>query len=934
MSRVYVFSPDNTDYSTVGECGSLMPKDGTYELIANGMGEIAFKHPIDKLGKYLFLQKDAVLKIEVPVRTMPEIESGQFVTQVEKWTVKQTATKNQRYVYTKAVDGKKIKTLKLGAEVVVTQKPDGGNRWKIKSGKTSGWMLHSGLEQSVEIVIPDDATGIEEAAPAVESREQLFCIYDITRMDDEITCYARPIRYDLLYNITTFDTSNAVSLQDALDGVLNNCIIPHDFTAKTNISASRTGAHYADKDPIFAILDPDQGLAAEYRAQFVSDNFELFLLQNAGANRGFRIAFGGNMTGISFNENTDKVATVIRPIGEKKDGKPLYLEGDGVVVSPLADKYRIRKIYPLYCTDCKVGTNGVTTEIARARMREQAQAMFDSGADLPTVNISVTFSDLGDTPRHKQYKNLKTVFLYDEVTVYHPRIGADLTTEVTRIVWDFVRDRMQTVELGSLMAMTPSIASWQIASGISGSKIAGGTIGSAQLTDEAISARHVQAESINTEALQAESVTAEKLHAGAVTADKIAAGAIDTVSLEAVTAKIESLTASDIETDRLAAALAAFSVITAGTASFDRATVEHLVANLFNLTGSAVMEDVFIHNLKIAYAQMVSASIGNLVLQASDGSYYQIDVDQNGAVTTTRVYPSNAEIEEGVFGDTRPIIATQMTVDDMNATTIKAVSMLVNKIDAAKIDTDELFARDAFITQLTTSKIVGDKSLILISAAADDAKTAAEQAKTTADTANDNAASAQTAASDAAKSASAANTSASSAASDASAAKTAATNAQSSASTASAAASNAATSASDAKKAADNASAVANEAKSDAKAATDIANAAKATADTASINAEDALRDATNAGALAQNAVKAIGDIPNYVEIAEDGSGVYVRDIQGESVLKLNSGSVSVGAVSGGTDGYSQLAAKYVQFGNYQLRKSGDGGLVFKLAEG
>ena len=705
MSRVYVFSPDNTDYSTVGECGSLMPKDGTYELIGNGMGEIAFKHPLDKLGKYLFLQKDAVLKIEVPVRTMPEIESGQFVTQVEKWTVKQTATKNQRYVYSKAVDGRKLKTLKLGAEVIVTRKPDGGNRWKIKSGKISGWILHSGLEQSVEIIIPDEATGIEEAAPAVESREQLFCIYDITRMDDEITCYARPIRYDLLYNLTTFDTSKSGTLQETLDGVLDNCLEPHDFTAKTNISASRTGAHYADKDPIYAILDPDEGLAAEYRAQFVSDNYELFLLQKAGANRGFRIAYGDNMTGISFNENTDNVATVIRPIGEKKDGKPLYLEGDGVVVSPLADKYRIRKIYPLYCTDCKVGTNGVTTEIARARMKEQAQAMFDSGADLPTVNISVTFSNLGDTPRYRQYKNLKNVFLYDEVSVYHPRIGADLTTEVTRIVWDFVRDRMQTVELGSLMAMTPSVASWQIASGISGSKIAGGTIGSAQLTDEAISARHVQAESINTEALQAESVTAEKIQAGAVTADKIAAGAIDTVSLEAVTAKIESLTASDISTDRLAAALAAFTVITAGSADFNRATVEHLVANLFNLTGSAVMEDVFIHNLKIAYAQLVSASIGNLVLQSSDGKYYRIDVSQDGEVTASRVYPSNAEIEEGVFGETRPIIATQMTVDDMNATTIKAVSLLVNKIDAARIDTDELFANKGFIDHLMTTDI-------------------------------------------------------------------------------------------------------------------------------------------------------------------------------------------------------------------------------------
>lgn len=435
-----------------------------------------------------------------------------------------------------------------------------------------------------------------------------------------------------------------------------------------------------------------------------------------------------------------------------------------------------------------------------------------------------------------------------------------------------------------------------------------------------INATSLKANSVTANQIAAETITSAQIAAGAITADKIKAGAIDADAIKAITAEINRIVAGKITTAELYSAMANITVLAAGTATFDKATVEHLVANLFNLTGQAVMEDVFIHNLKIAYAQMVSASIGNLVLQSSDGKYYQIDVSQSGQVTASQVYPSAAEEENGVFGETRPIIATQMTVDEMNASTIKAVSMLVNKIDAAKIDTDELFAREAFITKLTTSKIVGDKSLILISKSADDAKTAAEQAKTTADTANANAASAQTAASDAA--------------SDASAAKTAATNAQGSASTASAAASNAATSASDAKKAADNASAVANEAKSDAKTATDIANAAKATADTASSNAEDALRDATNAGTLAQKAVDDLGDIPNYVEIPEDGSGVYVKDIQGESVLKLNSGSVSIGAVSGAAKGYSQLTANYVQFGNYQLRKSGDGGLVFKLAEG
>lgn len=243
-----------------------------------------------------------------------------------------------------------------------------------------------------------------------------------------------------------------------------------------------------------------------------------------------------------------------------------------------------------------------------------------------------------------------------------------------------------------------------------------------------INAEVLKANSITSDKLAAGSVTADTIAAGAITSDKIAAGVIEAANIDAIAAKIESLTAEDITTDRLAAALAAFTVVTAGTAAFDKATVSHLVANLFNLTGSGVMDDVFIHNLKIAYAQMVSASIGNLVLQASNGEYYQIDVDQDGSVSATLVEPSAEEIASGVFGQTRPILATSMTVDDMNASSIKAVHMLINKIDAARIDVDQLFARQAFITQLTTRNIIGGKSLTIIAGEAEGAASAAKNA--------------------------------------------------------------------------------------------------------------------------------------------------------------------------------------------------------------
>ena len=713
MARVYVFASDNKDYSTVGECGSLRPSSCLFEEAANGMSEITMEHPLDKLGKYRFLQRDAILKTKVPVRTTPEIDNGKYVTQVESWIVKDTATKQERTVYSKKENGSKIKVLKPGTYVTVTLKPEYSERWKIKSGKTSGWISPDGLEQSVRIDIPENATGMEEAAPAWECREQLFRIYKTTKSGDGITCYARHISYDLMYNLTRFDTSEPTNLMDTLEGIMQECMDPHDFAARTDIAADRTGAHYADMDPISAILDPEIGLAAEYRAQFVRDNFELFLLQKAGANRGMRIAYGKNMLGVSYDESTDNVATAIRPIGEKKNGKPLYLEGSGLIISPHAEQYPFKRIYPLYCTDCKVGTNDVTTEIARKRMEEQALAAFENGADLPEISVAVTFAALGAGKRYRAIQGLENAFLFDEIQTQHPRLGINITMEVVRIIWDCLREKMNTTELGSLKAMEPSVSGWQISGGISGGKIMQETIGSAQLANDIINVRHMQAESINTQALQAESVTAEKLAAGSVTAEKIEAGVIDTESLKAITAYIESLTADSIATDRLAAALAAFTVITAGTAEFDQATIQHLVANALNLEFGS-LDEVFINNLRVKYAQMVGAAIGNLVIGSSDGGYYRIDVDENGNVTATPVTVTDGEISAGQTEDGRVILATDITSDSLNTTNILATYALINRIDAARIDVNELFAREAFISMLRTTKIVSDTNIDMI----------------------------------------------------------------------------------------------------------------------------------------------------------------------------------------------------------------------------
>lgn len=718
MADIYVYSAKCEDFANFGLVGALTPTSCVFEEEANGMSEITMEHPIDDWGRYTQLVTNNILMVEVPVRTTPEIDDeGGIVTQVEQAVVKDasTITKAQRTLYKKASGSRKIKVVPGGTEVTVVNRPDEG-RYKVKCKYGTGWMPSDGLEITAVVTIADNSQSIESVQPAWTVKPQLFRIYKVEKDILGLTVSARHISYDLLYNLTTYKNTGETTCIDALAEIMDNCVAPHDFEAFTNLLNVRTGVNWTRTNPIDALLNPETGLTALYGASLVRDNWELYVLHDPGLNRGVTVEYGKNMTGIKYTESFEEVVTRIIPVGETKDGNDLLLEGDAPYVdSPHINDYPVVYAQELKCENCKVGTDGVTTAIAHARMKEQARAVFENGGDLPTVELSVDFINLGDTAEYAQFKNLERLFLWDYVLVRHKLHGIDVTSRIVSIKWNCMLDRMEAMEIGSVgkTLANSGITTWQIPTGFSGNKIANGTVGGSTLAADVISERHIQAGSISANKIQSHTITAEQL-----SADAIDANTVKTAALDAIIATIKELDADKITADTLTGVLAEFVVLTAGTAEFDRATVEHLVSKLFNLTGEAVMEDVFIRNLKVAYAQILDATIGNLVLQGKDENgepaYYEIVVDKNGNVTAFPVSPSGEEIADGVYKDTKPILQTNMTVDEMNAVNIKATHMLVNRIDAASIDTDELFAREAFITKLKTVQIVGERSLQII----------------------------------------------------------------------------------------------------------------------------------------------------------------------------------------------------------------------------
>lgn len=725
MAEVYVYPGDCEDYTTIGLCGALTPTAVTFEEVLNGISEITLVHPLDRLGKYKYLVPDNVLTCEVPVRTTPEItEAGRIVTRVTTYTVKSTATVSERYIYDSAKKGRKMRLIDAGTQVTVVNAPVSG-RWKVKAGKYSGYMEPSALDISTAetVTLPDTAAGIEAVAPAWKIRLQLFRIYSVEgNSEGHVTAKARHISYDMMYNITSWDYDGEYTLQGALNELKAHACDDLPFYFYTNIDGRRTGAHWADNDPITAILNPDAGMCKVWGAHLVRDNNELFLLDNAGIDRGVTLEYCNNITGVTMSTDMASMCTRIRPIGENKDGSKLYLDESlypgGCVDSPLKDTYAVSRMMILTVDDAKVDGD-VTVDIARARMIQAANAKFDEGVDKPSISVSVQFAFLGDTARYASFKALGGVFLADTVNVYYPPLDINVTVSVSRIMWDVLRERMISAELGDLQALAPSVSGWQISGGITGGKVVSGSIGAGQLAGDAISSRHIQAESINADKIQAGAVTAEKINAAELKAQGAQIDDLKAAFAEINAAYIEKLNAGSISADRLAAAMAQFEVIAAGSADFDRATIKHLVSSALNIQ-DAVGDKVFISNLMVDYANMVNAYVGNLCIKAADGYFYKLNVNPDGTVSAERTTATEAEQAAGQKTTGEPIIETSLTVSDLSATSLKAVYALVNKLDAARIDVGTLTAGTAFVNYLRTADIAANRSIQFALAAIDE----------------------------------------------------------------------------------------------------------------------------------------------------------------------------------------------------------------------
>ena len=269
---------------------------------------------------------------------------------------------------------------------------------------------------------------------------QPFRIYNVKPEMDKITVNARHIFYDLLgnfiMNLNKTGTASAVlsSMKSALQYIT-------PFTFSTDITASGTVAGER-KNPVELLLESAedaQSFVKVFGGELVRDGYNVSMLLAMGEDRGYRISYGKNLVGLSITEDISSVVTRYYTIGA--DGVT-----GGYVDSARISDYANPKIAVYENTDLKTASE----------LKAAAQAMFDAGADLPTVNIAVDFVLLQNTEEYKDYAVLEEVYLGDVVTVVNRKMNFSKKAKVISYEYDAMLKRYNKIELGDFL---PSIYS-------------------------------------------------------------------------------------------------------------------------------------------------------------------------------------------------------------------------------------------------------------------------------------------------------------------------------------------------------------------------------------------------------------------------------------------------------------------------------------------
>lgn len=290
----------------------------------------------------------------------------------------------------------------------------------------------------------------------IKANGQPFRIWNIKKNVDKhtITILARHIFFDAEKTVWLEDVApTSLTAQLALEWCINRAKDSSLYTSSGDCTRLAS-ARYVRTNLIDAVYNNDNAILKRFGGEIELNNYNIILHNRRGNELGLEIRQKKNLQGADYELDFSKVATRIMPIGN--DG---LLLPEKYINSPIINNY----FSPLYYKyECDIGINeeeGITEEIAYQMMRDEVAKLFENGVDKPSINIKINFIELSKTIEYAQYSSLETAHLGDSCKVYIPSLNLSLTTRIVKTVYNCLKKRIVSLELGSVK---PNIATSRI----------------------------------------------------------------------------------------------------------------------------------------------------------------------------------------------------------------------------------------------------------------------------------------------------------------------------------------------------------------------------------------------------------------------------------------------------------------------------------------
>ena len=773
---ICVYPADCTDFSSNG-LGAVTPMSCTVTETLNGEWELTLVHDIDERGKWMRLSEGCILRAPVPAAMTPSVDlvTQQYQTSTYDVQIYKITTKSGP-LHLRSGTGTNYRILgkyKKGREVIVLNKTTSSWYEVTAPDGKHGYMASQYLTfQRTETQVVQTNVGFHnQVIEARQLRDQPFRIYRVVPELDKVTVYARHIFYDLLDNmVKSLKPSPSAVGASVVQNLSGACLSSHDFSLYSDLTSTAEDVEWENVNPVEAMLG-ENGLVSKYGAELARDWYDVFLVRRVGNNTDVSIREKKNLTGISYDVDETDVVTRIMPTGEDADGNILYLP-ELYIDSPNLNAYTHPKWIHLPVSEAKEVTDGDEPKSKTqcyAEMRKAAQDEYANGCDLPTITLKVDFVNCSDAEEYRQYAALTDIFLGDSVRVIARRIGVEVSMRMTQYTYDCMTKKYTSVTLGTVSdALEGSmISARQLASGsITGAKLAlnsvgsgqlqSGSVGSLQIKNAAIGSAHIQEASItrahiaealvdvlNVNALNAVTAKIKELAAGAITADElytsiamiataqittanIVNANIDWAQIERLAADIAEISKAQITTANINEANIDWAAITTlsaavvsmvkadiGTADIDWAHIKDLATDTAIITQGTAGE-LYIAKLAVTEANMVSLTVGELVVKGKDGHFYSVSVDESGNVVSTLKQVSNDDVADLSINGGEKIIEGSITAQTLNVQNIFGDNAVIRSLIAANLDVDTLFAREATINALNAMDITSNTYLRLM----------------------------------------------------------------------------------------------------------------------------------------------------------------------------------------------------------------------------